>query len=570
MIFVLLSWIYLLCVFYGAGFLFLLILKSTKVIPKNSEIPRTDLVLLSGFPIITFALAFWNFFLGISYHAHFVFDVILIIVIIYHKKNIFFKVKEDFSFLKQNPIASFCFFTVIFLILIETVKIPTHEDTALYHAQMVQWIRNFPVIKGLGNLHGRFAFNSHLQLLEAYSELEIFGKFVYHQFNGFIFLIYTIFSALSLKSYIANSEKVSLKLILFALFSYPMAFIACRNWISSLSTDLPATVFVLISFTILLDMRSLKEATHLNFTFATLILLIFFLITIKLSTFPILFLLLFLIIKYPTLISKRIVMFSLISGSLILIPWILRNILLSGYLIYPFYQIDLFTLDWKIPLVKAINENFLIQNNARLPRPDWNNFSYTGHWLPYWVQHQNVINHLLFVITLLSIPYWAFQLIKRWNSQKNNYLIIWFISIMGIFYWFFKAPDYRFVHGFLIANSLLTITIAMDYFLHRYLSRSFFIYFPIFLFIIFLIVRNLFSPLMIKDTYLFPSEYPKVEAKSYSIKNVVFYVPVENGKCWNTSIPCVPYHQLLKEIRMRGSGLKEGFQAADANSSPVK
>jgi L-asparaginase II len=48
-------------------------------------------------------------------------------------------------------------------------------------------------------------------------------------------------------------------------------------------------------------------------------------------------------------------------SAFILLPWLIRNIILSGYLIFPFEKIDIFAFDWKIPLhrVEGISKGIL-------------------------------------------------------------------------------------------------------------------------------------------------------------------------------------------------------------------
>ena len=38
------------------------------------------------------------------------------------------------------------------------------------------------------------------------------------------------------------------------------------------------------------------------------------------------------------------------AGLAVLIPWLVRNVVLTGWLIYPFEAVDLFSVDWKVPL----------------------------------------------------------------------------------------------------------------------------------------------------------------------------------------------------------------------------
>lgn len=46
----------------------------------------------------------------------------------------------------------------------------------------------------------------------------------------------------------------------------------------------------------------------------------------------------------------------LLCGCVVLAPWLVRNVLISGWLIYPFAAIDLFSVDWKIPASYLQNE----------------------------------------------------------------------------------------------------------------------------------------------------------------------------------------------------------------------
>lgn len=41
----------------------------------------------------------------------------------------------------------------------------------------------------------------------------------------------------------------------------------------------------------------------------------------------------------------------LLCGCVVLAPWLVRNVLISGWLIYPFAAIDLFSVDWKFLLL---------------------------------------------------------------------------------------------------------------------------------------------------------------------------------------------------------------------------
>lgn len=60
-----------------------------------------------------------------------------------------------------------------------------HYDSDLYHAQSIRWIEEYGVVKGLGNLHERFAYNSASFALSAlYSMKFLLGKSL-HTLSGF-------------------------------------------------------------------------------------------------------------------------------------------------------------------------------------------------------------------------------------------------------------------------------------------------------------------------------------------------------------------------------------------------
>ena len=53
---------------------------------------------------------------------------------------------------------------------------PTVYDTGLYHAQAVRWINEYGCVKGLGNLHNRFAYNSSFLCLQALYNWKFLGN----------------------------------------------------------------------------------------------------------------------------------------------------------------------------------------------------------------------------------------------------------------------------------------------------------------------------------------------------------------------------------------------------------
>ena len=61
-----------------------------------------------------------------------------------------------------------------------------HYDTALYHAQSIRWIEEYGIVKGLGNLHCRLAYNSASFALSALYSMAFLGGQSYHCAAGFL------------------------------------------------------------------------------------------------------------------------------------------------------------------------------------------------------------------------------------------------------------------------------------------------------------------------------------------------------------------------------------------------
>ena len=71
---------------------------------------------------------------------------------------------------------------------------PVNYDTGLYHAQTIRWIEEYPVIPGLGNLNGRFAFNSNWLLINALFSFAFLGIQSFHALPTAFFFICMLIS----------------------------------------------------------------------------------------------------------------------------------------------------------------------------------------------------------------------------------------------------------------------------------------------------------------------------------------------------------------------------------------
>lgn len=238
------------------------------------------------------------------------------------------------------------FFAVIVLFLLfayGTSRGISHYDTALYHAQSIRWIEEYGVVKGLGNLHCRLAYNSSSFALSALYSMAFLGKGSFHCAAGFLAFV---LAAGCLRLVDSLRER--------KLRASDFARVMCVYYLVNIFDEMisPASDYfmVLIAFYLVITWLSLAEHGEREiFPYALLCVLAVFLLTVKLSAALIL-----LLVIYP---ACRLVKekrwketgVCLGLGFVTALPFLIRNVVLSGWLIYPFTRINLFDVSWKIP-----------------------------------------------------------------------------------------------------------------------------------------------------------------------------------------------------------------------------
>lgn len=223
-----------------------------------------------------------------------------------------------------------------------------HYDTGLYHAQSIRWLEEYGAVKGLGNLHCRLAYNSSSFALSALYSMAALGGQSYHCAAGWLaFLMAKVCLEI-----IGPLRRGRLRTSDFARVMGIYYLVIIFDEMISPASDY---FMVLLAFYIVirwLELLETEEDAHTGeniFPYAMLCVMGVFLMTVKLSAALIL-----LLMAYPAyylLRGKRWkeTCLYLLLGIVTALPFFVRNIVLSGWLVYPFTQIDLFDVRWKIP-----------------------------------------------------------------------------------------------------------------------------------------------------------------------------------------------------------------------------
>lgn len=545
---------------------------------ESAEPPHITLLSLVGLGVITCIAAIFSFFARINWEIH----VLLLVIAISHaflfRKSIGKYVNYYARGLKANHLFIILMLGVVLLLsLLATAMPPAYYDDGLYYLPFMKWINTYAAVPGLGNLHPRLAFNSNWHLLSGVFSFSFLGMGTFNDMNGFLHLLMALFGLAGLKGLLAKDYTVSNALR--SVLLIPTHLIV--GYINGPSADVP--VIYLIWLVIILFIQKTERDQLFDFDLRTVLIMFFsvWVCTIKLSAFPIA--LLPLILGIGALMQKSYKHIGILAAVALLIalPWMGRNVVLSGYLFFPFYQIDFFSVDWKIPQELVQEEVRYIEAFAagetlvkKIPYPELQQLDFNS-WFPQWYQDLRTANKgIFFLICGLSI-YFLFYLLLGLITQRDSfvqrykgYLFLFAAIYGGIAFWFFKAPDFRFGYAFTVILYLLAFSFLMVQMLASYRYGKYAM-----IGLMGLIALFYLRPLQIigTDAYylakagqteliLKPGAAPVLQEEAFiTQEGLSIYKAMQNDQCWDAPLPCTPFYDLGIRLRNENQGLAKGF-----------
>jgi hypothetical protein len=546
------------------GFVFLVTGRSAAVVAKwfsggreANEPVSPDELFFTGFLILSALTGFLSIWFPVGSVMLTITGVIVVLLFVWDYRGF----RELYADVK-NKILSTGWTGLVFLafvsILIMTAVVQkiTLGDTESYHAQSIQWVRKFAVVPGLGNIHGRLAFNSMFFVISGLFTFQFNGILIY-PLNGICYLVLVLrLFYLFKEQYKSGNTWLAVFYMLLILVTL---FVLIPD-LNSPSPDIICSILVVYAFVIILNLRT--KGLKLNILQLLLLsLIIFSSISYKLSS---LFFVCVTVLFLDTDFRKRIFILAG-AGIFVISSFIVRNYYLSGYLVYPFPAIDIFSVDWKIPVNDVLAMKLEIGSwakNSVLPAGEVSNMKMT-EWIPLWFSGLSSTGKVLVAVNLFLLASFIIMLIKRDLFISMVHLII----LVNLFFWFIMAPDPRFAYGFLFLGFALAISCLVRISgtgIVKYIRYSF--AFFIFL-VLFRRVVYLESTIANPSVLLIPAPFGTVETNEYNA-GFKYRVPVPGGGCFNTEIPCVPYQ--LSNIVMRGDDLQDGFKNYPYPNLPPK
>ena len=500
--------------------------------------------LIYGFIFLSFLALLLNFFFPLN---RFINTIILLIpLIIILKKFSYFYNLNFLKFLVINSI-------IIFLLI--TKSNVYRPDAYLYHIPFIDILNHNKIIIGLSNLHYRFG---HISIIQYSSS--IFNNYIFLK-NGIFFSIAIIASAIItnfifnlINSIEKNKYDIHFFFVLFVIIfiSYKM------NRYSEYGNDSPThfMFFYLIS-------EILKSLSEKKDNLPELILISAFILMNKIT--------MSLSIILPLLLFKKISKSVLLNKTnfftiIFLFLWLIKNILISGCIIYPIKNTCFSNLSWSdIELTKKVSVENEAWTKGWIDQKGENKYSTNDYikdfnWIKTWSQnHLKKINSIVtpYVVFLLII-FFIFLIRSKINNSVNKPLTyLYLIFLLGIFslVWFLKVPVFRYGYSYVISF----ICLILAYFIYsrnNLGNRKIFIS-VIFLCISIFIIKNSIR-IFDLDKNVAKEIWPKIilfdqkkKLKQVKLSNLTYYE--SPSECGFGYPPCTNYQNLKLKSKIVNS-----------------
>ncbi len=454
-----------------------------------------------------------------------------------------------------------------------------HYDTGLYHAQAIRWIEEYGCVSGLANLHTRLGYNSSAFVLNALYSMAFTGN-SYHVTGGFCALLLAV-------ECVVTPVKEHKKVISTASFARAMGLYYLLMIFDEMVS--PASDYYMVTLAFILVIRWLditdvsyatiktdskpennetenKEA-EVTAGLCMLALLACFIVTVKLS--GAMLVLLAILPGYRLIKDHKISGFisCIVSGAVIIFPFLIRNVILSGWILYPSTALGVFDVPWRIPKDTAAYDYKEIQvygrgytDVSRYSEPVW-------IWFKDWFLGQSLTDRVLIAAAVVGVIYFV---IKCMTKAKKKNILITAVCCICFLFWMLTSPLMRYGCLYVyLCDALIWGALAVDISRNRSYVRG--------IIYVFLIALMAYKSLMFageavrayrRDTWVIQQGYEEYETYPYEIykadsdEGIMFYAPVSGDRTGYEPFPSSPW-QMDDSVVLKGDSLKDGFLPVD-------
>lgn len=471
-----------------------------------------------------------------------------------HKWKLYIRyIKDSFSSFKLLAWVLLC--SCLLAVTLLSAYFIQHPDTLIYHAQIINWIKNYRIVPGIVQLDYHLGLQSNWFVLCALFSFGFTGSLAITFINTTIVSWFMIFVIKKINHYhndqTSNSGYYSFLfffLIAGCLYIYP----AIRLTAASASPDFIVALYVLLIGLLFLQMEQ-TSGTNISILF-----LCSFVVTIKIAALPILLVAIFLLFTKP---KKSLLYFGL-SAIFVMAPFIVRNIITSGHPFFPLPFAKSVSPEWQYPHHSLQEINNYILSYARTRNSEANVQSTISQpaikWIPTWWRTLSIGDKILLCSLLISIVLFIKNLIKKTELSKRQIVCI-SACLIGLLLWFLKAPDPRFCMGFILLFQSIVYAneknINPDWFSVKKVNFLCWTLSSVLLGFSFYRLDHFFD----RKNMLRPSGILQQSFTTESIDGIKINYPAPHHPCGNIPVPCT--YKINNNYLYRGGAIESGFKS---------
>ncbi|MBR1439844.1 MAG: hypothetical protein IJ589_01330, partial [Lachnospiraceae bacterium] len=336
MLFVGINWLIIFLTTYPIGFFLL-----NRCGRRGGMEKRIGVDVAAGLVTACVFAQLFSLFYRVSWEALLLFATLSVVCTVLEKGAAFSSLLESFSRLK--PLQWLVIAAAAVMVAYCNSVGAYLPDTDMYHAQAIRWIEEYGVVKGLGNAIRNTAYNSSFFPLTALYSMKYVFRRSLHTLQGF----WALLALSQCTGFLGRFWKADFRLSDFARVG--TVYYATLNYRAMISPSSDYAVMFPLFLIAIWYLELVEKREEDPFPFIVLCMIGCNCVTTKLSAGVILLLS---ICPIVMLIRKRQIkpiVYSVLTALLIVVPYLIRNVIISGWLIYPSTALDLFDVPWKMP-----------------------------------------------------------------------------------------------------------------------------------------------------------------------------------------------------------------------------
>ena len=530
-----------------------------------------------GWALALGALQIWHFVFPVGDEVLLIFCIVAAILLFRQRQDGWAVVKK----LRRNRPFLLVFALLSLWMSNRALGMPIAFDTGFRDIQAVTWIDTYPIVPGLGNLFSSLAFNHSVYLFDALLDAATWSRRSFYIARGLLLMVYLAYALGSALHFLGSRDEREVRWsAICATLTVPfILFYTVRlGGITNFLTDTVVDLLGLLTLMYLLDFLQYwkpngDSKNYLIFRLAIIILTGF---TVKQS---------FIVYGLATAVlvfvvwmrrggirtgkknTARTILPIAILALALLVPWMARGVVTSGYLAFP-QLFGRFEVDWVLPVEQIEGRQRTLAAMTRQMDGDRGAVLASWDWLGPWLQDyaRNVFPTLLpTLISVVSlILYFLGHHMQEIRGQASN-SVKWavFPMMVMVVFWFFTVPDDKYVRYIFWGFAALSVTAAvMAWGGIPWRLRVLGVYAVFGLcmaYVAYLILRTetLFVPQGSNDG--FHAHYLPVHVEFVTDSGLTINVPRGINQCWHIPIPCTPYPQSGLTERVKGE-IGHGFR----------